>query len=278
MYQKALEIKNQHLKPLCKRDSFVSTPQVDTSDEMQPATIRDLISETVRMVKQTVGEVKANGNQSKRLGERIDAIVSVLKPMNDADLQQSGLRKPLVDCAICTEQCLAFLKKFQDETVWFSEVFNNQTFKEQFKKLNDQLLQCAKDLHLDNNIAWIFNEKHDQEDQDKDMKDIQSKEDQISGMMINQEQDQLRHLQGITEHQSRRYNSYKYHLKQSITQGHHSINLEDRPMINILFFKFHITISFKRNALVVEDSRMFIVVDGFHKIMMLQLKSFEFNT
>ena len=196
---------------------------MDTSDDMQPATIRDLISETVMTVKQTVEKVKANGNQCKRLGERIDAIVSLLKPMNDADLQQSGLKKPLVDLAICTEQCLAFLRKFQDETVWFSEVFNNQTFKDQFKKLNDQLFQCAKDLRLNINLPSIFNEKHDREDEEKDLKDIQSKEDQISRLMIDKEQDQFRHLQGITEHQSRRYNSYKYHLKQNITQAHHSI-------------------------------------------------------
>jgi hypothetical protein len=190
---------------------------------MDPAIICKLIYETVIKIKRTVEQVKANENQCKRLGGRIDKMASFLKYINDTDLQKSELRKSLMDFSICIEQCLAFVTKFQGETLWFFKVFNNQNSKDQFKQLNTQLSQCAIDLNLGINLEEIFDQKQDELDQEKDLNDIQHKLDDIALMMVQQQQEQLRHLQGIEEHIKQRYNSYKHHLKQNISRTNDSV-------------------------------------------------------
>ena len=206
---------------------------------MEASTIRNLISDTVTTIKEITGKVKANENQCKRLGERIEKITSCLKSISDIDLQRPELRKSLMSFSICTEQCLAFIAKFQGEKSWFLKVFNNPNAKEQFKKLNAQLLQCTTDLHLDIDFEMIFNQRQDQLDQEKDLKGI--KPDEIATMMVEQDRENLRHLHGITEHIDRRHSSYKHHLTQNIVQAqssskaHKSVNPE-YPFLRIPYY------------------------------------------
>jgi tRNA A-37 threonylcarbamoyl transferase component Bud32 len=197
--------------------------QVGSPIDMDPAIIRKLIYETVLKIKQTVEQVKANENQCKRLGERIDKIASFLNCIDDTDLQKSELRKSLMNFSICVEQCLAFVTKFQGETLWFFKVFSNQNAKDQFKQLNTQLSQCVIDLNLGIHLEEIFDQKQDELDQEKDLNDIQHKLDEIASMMVRQQQEQLHHLQGIEEHIKQRYNSYKHHLEQNISRANDSV-------------------------------------------------------
>jgi hypothetical protein len=185
---------------------------------MDPEIIRKLIDETVINIKQTVEQVKANENQCKRLAARVDTIASFLKRITNTDL-----KKPLMDFSICIEQCLAFVTKFQGETLWFFKVFNNQNSEGQFKQLNTQLLQCAIDLKLDMNLKQIFDQKLDELDQQKDLNDIERKLDEIAAMMVKQQQQQLQHLPRVEENIKQRYNSYKHHLEQNISRTNDSV-------------------------------------------------------
>lgn len=215
--------------------------QGDSPIDMDPVIIRKLIYETVLNIKQTVEQVKANEKQCTRLGERIDKIASFLKYINDTDLQRSEFIKPLMDFSICIEQCLAFAMKFLGETLWFFKVFSNQNSKDQFKKLNTQLSQCAIDLNLGINLAQIFNQEDDELDQEKDLNDILQKLDKIASMMVQQQQEQLRHLPGMENHTKQRCNSYKHHLEQNIIRANDFVKakkliLEESSFLRIPFY------------------------------------------
>lgn len=197
--------------------------QVSAPTDMNPEIIRNLIDETVIKIKQTVEQVKANENQCKRLAARVDTIASFLKHITNADLESSKLQKSLMDFSICIEQCLAFVTKFQGDTLWFYKVFNNQNSESQFKQLNSQLSQCAIDLKLNINLEEIFDQKQDELDQQKDLNDIERKLDDIAFMMVQQQKRQLQHLQGIEEHIHQRHKSYKHHLEQNINRKYDSV-------------------------------------------------------
>ncbi|CAF3328149.1 unnamed protein product [Rotaria sp. Silwood2] len=187
--------------------------------DIDPTIIRKLINQTITMIKQAIEQVKANENQCKRLGARINAIVSALDSITDTNFQNSELRKSLMNFCICIEQCLAFITKFQSEALWFFKVFNSQNSKYQFEKLNSQLSKCAIELNLCIDLKQIFDHKQDILDQRNDLKTIQSKLDEISLMMVQQQDKELRHLQGTDKHVKQRYNSYRHHLEENIIQA-----------------------------------------------------------
>jgi tRNA A-37 threonylcarbamoyl transferase component Bud32 len=186
---------------------------------MDPTAILNTIYEVAMVIKQSVKQVKANEKQCKRLAERIDAIISALKSMNNSNLQRSYLHKSLLNFRSCTEQCLEFIAKFNDETSWFFKVFHNQNFKNEFEELNFQLSQSATDLNLSINLKQIFDLEVDESDQKIDLYTIQSKLDEIASMMAQRQEQQLRHYEKIEQHICRRFNSFKHHLETNIIKA-----------------------------------------------------------
>ncbi|CAF2685449.1 unnamed protein product [Rotaria sp. Silwood2] len=183
---------------------------------MDPAAILNAIDQVAEAIQQTVTDVKANQNQCKRLGDRIDAIVLALKSMNNQDLQKSELRKSLNNYHTCIEQCLDFITQFKDQTSWFFKIFENQNYKEQFEELNLQLARCVTDLNLGINLKQIFDSKLDENDQKMDLNIIQSKLDEIASLMVQRQNEQFHHYKGIEQNISQRLNSFKHHLQQNI--------------------------------------------------------------
>jgi len=180
---------------------------------MDPASIINTIYEVAMRIKQHVKQVKANEKQCRRLAERIDAITSALKSLNDNNLQRSELKTSLLNFRTCIEQCLEFITKFNDETSWFFKVFKNQNFKREFEEFNLQLSQTATDLNLSINLKQIFDSKADESDQSIDLYTIQSKLDEIASMMARKQEEQLCHYENIKQHIRRRFDSFKHHLE-----------------------------------------------------------------
>jgi hypothetical protein len=182
------------------------------------------------VIPQTITVVRANHEQCKRLGERIDAIYSVLNSMNDRDFQKPELQKSLSNFCNCVKQCLEFITSFKDEASWCGKIFSNQNYKVQFEELNLQLSQCAADLNLGINLKQLFDHKQDENDQQKDLNDIQSKLDEIASLMVQQQNEQLRHHEGceehIKEHINERLNSFKHHLEQSIIKASDPVKVQ----------------------------------------------------
>ncbi|CAF3699535.1 unnamed protein product [Adineta steineri] len=179
-------------------------------------------------IKQCVKQVKANENQCKRLADRIDAITSALKSLNNNNLERLELRTALLNFLTYIEQCLEFIKKFNDESTWYIKVFNNQNFKNKFEELNLQLSQTATDLNLSINLKEIFDSKMDESDQRIDLYTIQSKLDEIASMMVQRSEEQFGRYKDIEQHICRRFNSFKHHLEQNINvAAHDSFKVRD---------------------------------------------------
>ena len=185
---------------------------------MDPTATLKIIYETVKVIQQTVRDVKANQKQCQRLGERIDAISSALKSWDNRKLQRPELQKALDNFRDCLKQCLQLVTEFKDKTSWFLKIFNNQNYKEQFKELNLQLDQCVTDLQLGISLKQLFDPKLDEKDQTMDLNDIKSKIDEIASMMQQNQAEQLRHLQIIEQNMKDRHNSFKHHLEKSIVK------------------------------------------------------------
>jgi hypothetical protein len=197
---------------------IVAAFRVSCFIDMEPTSILNTIYEVALLIKRSVRQVKANEKQCKRLAERVDAITSILKSVNNSDLQKSELRKSLLNFRTCIEQCLEFITKFNDETSWFFKVFHNQNFKHQFEELNLQLSQSATDLNLGINVKQVFDSKIDESDQKIDLYTIQSKLDEIASMMARRQEEQLCCYKDIEQHINRRFISFKHHLAQNITR------------------------------------------------------------
>ncbi|CAF1102523.1 unnamed protein product [Adineta steineri] len=218
--KKSLEIKVQ----LLPTDADKKALPVESPVDIDPKITLKLIDQSVIKIKETVEQVKANKNQCKRLVERINAITCVLQCINDVEHQKPELRRFLMDFCICIEQCLAFVTKFQGDTLWFLKVFKSINSKDQFKKLNVQLLQCATTLSLGINLQQIFDEKQDDIDQQNDLNNIQQKLDEIAAMMVQQQQqEQLHHVQDIKKDIKPRHASYKHNLEQNIMRVEDSV-------------------------------------------------------
>ncbi|CAF1209362.1 unnamed protein product [Adineta steineri] len=215
LHKKSLEIKVQ----LLPTDADKKALQVESSIDIDPKITLKLIDQSVIKIKETVEQVKANKNQCRRLVERISAITCVLQCISDVEHQKPELRRFLMDFCICIEQCLAFVTKFQGDTLWFLKVFKSINSKDQFKKLKAQLLQCATALNLGINLQQIFDEKQDDIDQQNDLNNIQQKLDEIAAMMVQQQQEQLHHVQDIKQDFKPRHASYKHHLEQNIMRA-----------------------------------------------------------
>ncbi|CAF4806280.1 unnamed protein product, partial [Rotaria socialis] len=73
---------------------------------MDPIAVLNIIYGTAVLIKKTVEDVKANQQQCKRLGERIDAINQCLKSLNDRDLKRSEIKQSLDNFRKCVQECL----------------------------------------------------------------------------------------------------------------------------------------------------------------------------
>ncbi|CAF0785765.1 unnamed protein product [Adineta steineri] len=196
--------------------------------DMDPLSILNNIFDIAMSIKQCVKQVKANENQCKRLADRIDAITSALKSLNNNNLERLELRTALLNFLTYIEQCLEFIKKFNDESTWYIKVFNNQNFKNKFEELNLQLSQTATDLNLSINLKEIFDSKMDESDQRIDLYTIQSKLDEIASMMVQRSEEQFGRYKDIEQHICRRFNSFKHHLEQNINvAAHDSVKVRD---------------------------------------------------
>ena len=187
--------------------------------DMDPASIVTATYDITMLIKQNVQGVKANEKQCKRLAERIDAITTALKSLNDTKLQRSELKTALLNFRTCIEQCLELITKFNNEATWFSKVFNSQYYKHEFEELNLQLSQNATDLNLGINLKQIFDLKVDESDQKIDLYTIQSKLDEIALMMARRQEEDLGHIKNIELHICERFKSWKHQLEQSIIKA-----------------------------------------------------------
>ncbi|CAF4628027.1 unnamed protein product, partial [Rotaria sp. Silwood2] len=183
---------------------------------MEPAAILNVIDQVVMVIQQTVTDVKANSNQCKRLGNRIDNITLALKSMNTQDLEKPELRKILNNYRTCIEKCLEFITQFKDETSWFLKIFENQNYKKQFERLNLQLTRCATDFNLGIDLKQIFDSKVDENDQKMDLNVIQCKLDDMALLMAQRQNEQYHYYKGIEQNINQRLNSFKHHLQQNI--------------------------------------------------------------
>ncbi|CAF1659080.1 unnamed protein product [Rotaria magnacalcarata] len=183
---------------------------------MDPTAVLNIIYRTAVLIKKTVEDVKANQQQCKRLGERIDAINQCLRSLNDRDLKRSAIKQSLDNFRKCVQECLDFITQFKEKTSWFVRVFKNQNHKEQFQELNLQLSQCANDLNLGINLTQLFDAKIDENDQKTDLNIIESKIDDIAQLMEQMKEEQYNHYKGIEENIKQRLNSLKYNLQQDI--------------------------------------------------------------
>ncbi|CAM4979776.1 unnamed protein product [Rotaria socialis] len=183
---------------------------------MDPTTVLNIIYGTAVLIKKTVEDVKANQQQCKRLGERIDAINQCLTSLNDRDLNRSEIKQSLDNFRKCVQECLDFITQFKEKSSWFARVFYNQNHKEQFQELNLQLSQCANDLNLGINLNQLFDVRIDENDQETDLNTIESKIDDIAQLMEQMKEEQYNHYKGIQENIKQRLNSLKYNLQQDI--------------------------------------------------------------
>lgn len=186
---------------------------------MDPTSILPIIFRVAITIKETVDTVNANQKQCQRLGERVDAIVSVLRSMNHTDLQRVELKKSLMSFRNCVERCCTFVTQFNDKASWFSKVFKNQNFRDQFQELNQELSQCATDLNLSINLKQLFDPKQDERDQQEDLTVIQSKLDEIASMMARQQEEQFNQFNDMKKHLDGRLSSFKHHLKMNIIRA-----------------------------------------------------------
>ncbi|CAM4947577.1 unnamed protein product [Rotaria socialis] len=177
---------------------------------MDPIAILKVIYETAALIKQTVDNAKVNEKQCKRLEERIGAISESLISINDRDLQRPELKKSLGNFRNCVKQCLDFVTQFNDEK-WYSykKIFKTQAHKEQFDEMNLQLSQCATDLNLGINLKQMFDRKLDESDQKVDLKNIESKIDEITTMMEKKYEEQVLRFKAMEENNTQRHNSMK---------------------------------------------------------------------
>ncbi|CAF3450293.1 unnamed protein product [Rotaria socialis] len=167
-------------------------------------------------LKKTVEDVKANQQQCKRLGERIDAINQCLTSLNDRDLNRSEIKQSLDNFRKCVQECLDFITQFKEKSSWFARVFQNQNHEEKFQELNLQLSQCANDLSLGINLKQLVDVKIDENDQKTDLDTIESKIDDIAQLMEQMKEKQYNYYKGIEENTKQRLSSLKYNLQQDI--------------------------------------------------------------
>ncbi|CAF1073149.1 unnamed protein product [Adineta steineri] len=157
----------------------------------------------------TVGQVKANGNQCRRLSQRIDYVIEDILKKSDVLHQYPETIKTLERLESIIQQCQDFIKEFTNDLTWYKKIFYHQNYKDQFASLNQQIEQCTKDLHLSISLQSLFNRKEDENDQQKDMNEIHTKLDEIVQLMVRQQE-------SIENLLNKQYASFRHHLDQNL--------------------------------------------------------------
>ncbi|CAF3565981.1 unnamed protein product [Adineta steineri] len=157
----------------------------------------------------TVVQVKANGNQCRRLSQRIDYVIEDILKKSDVLHQYPETIKTLERLESIIQQCQDLIKEFTNDLTWYKKIFYHQNYKDQFASLNQQIEQCTKDLHLSISLQVLFDRKEDENDQQKDMNEIQTKLDEIVQLMARQQE-------SIENLLNKQYASFRHHLDQNL--------------------------------------------------------------
>ncbi|CAF1278550.1 unnamed protein product [Rotaria sordida] len=129
----------------------------------------DRIFDLRNEIHKNVSKVYANKAQCKRLCERIDQLIDPL-------------------------ECL--------------EHATSSILREETRPILDKLLQCIDDyLCLGLNIQELFDRKHDQEDRQKDLKDLNNKLDEISQKMLEKQCEQYKLIDKMID---KRFQSFRF--------------------------------------------------------------------
>lgn len=158
------------------------------------------IFQLARSIKEAADQVRKNQKQCRRLGCRIDGIVSALKPYKDRTLQTPEVEKLLNKLKQCLERCQKFVNK-QTTKGWHKKFVNHRDDADQFSDLNEELSRCVNDLNLGINVNKMFNPQDDKEDQATDLRDIEKQIADMDSSMnqefqkLNQKLDSIANLQ-----------------------------------------------------------------------------------
>ncbi|CAF3348346.1 unnamed protein product [Rotaria sp. Silwood1] len=166
-------------------------------------------------IHKNVSQVHANKMQCERLCERIDQLIDPLERLEHAT--SSTLReetRPILDKLLrCIDDCNNYIEKLKSPEQWCEEIYECKQIDEKFKELNQRLSQIGQDLCLGLNIQELFDRKQDQEDQQKDLKDLHKKIDEISQRMLEKQYEQYKLIDKMI---NKRLQSFHFSLEQKL--------------------------------------------------------------
>ncbi|CAF1393330.1 unnamed protein product, partial [Rotaria sordida] len=146
----------------------------------------DRIFDVRNEIHKNVLKVYANKAQCKRLCERIDQLIHPLERLEHA---------------------------------------TSSILREETRSILDKLLQCIDDyLCLGLNIQELFDRKHDQEDRQKDLKDLNNKLDEISQKMLEKQCEQYKLIDKMID---KRFQSFRFFLTQNLLLQQNSNQLQE---------------------------------------------------
>ena len=111
-----------------------------------------------------------------------------------------------------------FVLEFTDTSV-IGRFLHNSDHQQKFEELNGRLSDNAHDLNLALNLTSIFDQRQDVIDRHADLAEISSKLDEIALEMANQQQELLKQNKNIKEEFKRRFDSFKFNLRQDVLKA-----------------------------------------------------------
>ncbi|UJR15617.1 hypothetical protein I4U23_002553 [Adineta vaga] len=166
-------------------------------------------------IHENVSQVYVNKLQCERLCERIDRLVEPLERLEHAS--SSILRsetRPILDKFLqCIDDCNHYIEKFKSSNQWYEEVYEYQKSEEKFHELNHRLSQLGQDLCVGLNIQQLFDRQQDQIDQREDLKELQTKLDEIAQKMLDKQCEQYRFINKMLD---TRLQSFRFSLVQNL--------------------------------------------------------------
>ena len=138
---------------------------------------------------------------------------------NSVDYSSSAaMEKALRSLAETLQAGAEFVLKFTDTSI-MGRFLHNSDHQEKFEELNGRLSECAHDLNLALNLTSIFDQRQDVIDRHADLAEISSKLDEIALDMANQQQDLLKENENIKDEFKRRFDSFKFTLRQDVLKA-----------------------------------------------------------
>ncbi|CAF3820255.1 unnamed protein product [Rotaria sp. Silwood1] len=156
------------------------------------------------------------------LNQRVKDIVAILENGSIDDFNETSIEKALQSFMETLEESIRFIKKFTDASI-FDRFLNNTDHQKQFEILNTQLSHIATDLNLGLNINLIFDQHQDMIDRQADLAEISLKLDDIALAMTKQQQELVCHKKDIKDEFQRRFNSFRFNLKQDVLKAQNPV-------------------------------------------------------